>query len=216
MNRAWHTLVVAAFAAMLIAAPAGSSAYSIPHGAGDWARMAYNADSEDGNTFVFLGVKAWGTQYYDGVPPQNNGGLGDGEVCIELSASSPTGSTHARACSSDTNFAIDSLRTVTIDDTIQLEVDDGEGVSLGTETATLSVTITGTGAIFPGVRGATNPGPGVEAEYELMRNAVVSGSITSPSAGTVVLDGTAATLERKNCLGLSIQDSDSIQACRFN
>jgi len=207
-------VMAGAVVAALAALPTTSQADSIQHGTGDWARMAYNSDA-NGSLFLFITVTRWGTQYYDGVPPQNQGGLGESSVCLHYIYATESSNVHAFGCP-DSMFTFETLQTVSIDQTIELQLWDGNGDPIGTEVATLNVSMVGSGPVLPGARAATNPGPGVEGQYELMRNAVASGSASTPTIGWVDLAGTPATLERKNCVGYAIADSDTIQACRFN
>lgn len=198
-----------------VAVSSGAHAASLQHGSGDWARMSYANQSDDSFTAAYLDVRFWGTDYYRGIPPMNQGGVGDGVACLSVQSDSPDASIHGTGCIDAPNVELDSLRSLTIQETFVLELTEGDGTPLGSETATLSVTLSGFGPVFPGARAATNASPGVELEYDLMRKAMTTGSVTSSSFGTIDLTGADAILQRVNCVGYALQDSDAVQACRF-
>lgn len=191
----------------LVAALAPAGAYSMPRGRRDRALLSLtNPGSE---TAYYINVSMWGTGYYGGIPPREQGGLGDVVVCFGLYPETA----RADGCVSNVSPAFDSLRSMTLQEEVALAFVDHDDV-VTTETVTVALTVTGTGPVFPGAGVGTNPSPGVEVDVSLWRNATITGTISSPTLGVVDLSVGGAVLGRDACVGM-MAGPDDVEACRY-
>lgn len=194
-----------AIALMATLAPAG--AYTVPRGRRDRALLSLTYP--DSGTAYYVNVSMWGTGYYGGIPPREQGGLGDVVVCLGLYPETVS----VDGCVSNVSPAFDSLRTMTLQEDVSLKFVDHDDV-VTTETVAIALTVTGAGPVFPGAGAGTNPSPGVEADVSLWRNATVSGTISSPSLGVVDFSEGRAVLGRDFCLAV-MAGRDDVEACRY-
>lgn len=191
----------------LVAALAPAGAYSMPRGRQD--RALISLTYPDSETAYYINVSTWGTGYYGGIPPREQGGLGDVVACFGLYPETA----RADGCVSNVSPSFDSLRTMTLRQDVVLTFVDHADVAT-TETVAVAITLTGTGPVFPGAGVGTNPSPGVEVDVSLWRNATITGTISSPTLGVVDLSAGRAVLGRDACVGM-MAGPDDVEACRY-
>lgn len=202
---------VATVIIMIAASAYTADAYTMPRGTHDGALVSFEDETGDDPVAIYMSFSMWGTQYYDGVPPQNNGGLGDAVVCLGLYTGDGV---RGEGCFDGVSFVFESLRSLVVDDSVSVDTYDGNDTFLGTETVTLDVTLTGTGVPYPGIGVQLNPSPGVELQASFLRDATIQGTLESESFGSVDLANGAAVLGHDDCFAF-MAGEDNVQACRF-
>jgi hypothetical protein len=195
----------------LAASVHSAGAYTVPRGTHDGALVEFQGDTGGEPIAIYLNATQWGTQYYSGLPPQNNGGLGDGVVCLSIYIGDGV---RGEGCFDGVDAEFESLRSLTIDDAVPMDMYDGNDNFIGTQTVTIDVTLTGSGAPYPGAGVQLNPSPGIEFQYSFLRNATIAGTIESQASGSVDLASGAATLGHDECVALMVRE-DHVEACRF-
>lgn len=188
-----------------------ASDYTIPAGSGDFADMGFYEETPNGPFSIYVSVFAFGTYYYGGIPPENQGGVGDQGVCFSYQRGDLLGT----GCINEGDWSIDPLASARVSDTMELELrDNTSGTVVGTEIATVELVMNGNGPLFPGIRAQSNPSPGAELESSILRNATVTGTVQSPTLGLVDLGGRPAVLRRADCIAF-MAGEDNVEACRF-
>jgi len=203
----WNRIAVATVVLVLTAVTSPSGAYTL--GSRDHALLSYFGATED-TLSIYMSVTQWGTQYYDGIPPRNNGGLGDAVVCFAFCFDDGA---RGDGCFDGVAFTFETLTSLHIEDVLSADLYQHDDL-VGTEAVSLNLTLTGTGAPYPGATAQLDPSPGARIQASFLRDAAIEGTMSSTTLGTIDLSPGAAVLGRDDCVAV-LAGSDNAQACRF-
>jgi len=200
---------IAAVLFVLAVTSQAASAYTVPHGSRDMALLNYHDDGVPLD--MYMSLTSWGTTYYSGLPPQEQGGLGTSVLCLDLYRDGLRGGSCFDATD---NFVFDRLQSLVLEDHLPVNWYDGDENLVASEQVDVVLTLTGTGLPYPGIGARTNPSPGAEGEVSFLRDVSISGSLHSDILGNVDLATGAAVIAADDCIGF-LAAEDNVEACRF-